>query len=183
MRTVFCNLNPIYRILPSLAILMMVMCAGPAFAAEQYSGTVEKLVKTGTFLTEKNHFLEALDLFQEAGDILEASSATAGEPYARVLFMLSQTKVKARIHQNFPAGYIKTALQDVQTSNRIREKLPGVVSQSLAEGYFLEGYIHKHFFMRKSQAIICFTKAVSVDPRFVAARRELFDLEVGEDQR
>ncbi len=77
---------------------------------------------------------------------------------------------------------MKTALEDVQASNRIRERLDRTIPQKLADGYYLEGFIQKKFFMRKDQAEINFLKALKIDPASVAAKRELSELVSGQDQ-
>lgn len=135
-----------------------------------------KLFSVGKSLSERSHYLESLDLYEEARDILESSGLDKTSLYADVLHEMAKTKIKARLHQNFPAQYVKTALEDVQLSNRVREKLAGVLPQNLAEGYYLEGYIHKKFFMRMDQAQANFLKALRVDPGAVAAKRELSEL-------
>ena len=56
------------------------------------------------------------------------------------------------------------------------EKLPDILPQQLAAGYFLEGFIHKKFFARKKKALSCFLKAVNIDPGNSAAKRELSEL-------
>jgi hypothetical protein len=96
--------------------------------------------------------------------------------------MSAEAKIKGRLHQSFPASYVKTALEDIQTANRIREGVSGMLPQKLAEGYYLEGIIHKRFFMRKRQAVSCFVKAVTIDPGSVAAKRELSELVTHEDK-
>ncbi len=65
---------------------------------------------------------------EKARDIVEASGGDNSALYADVLFALAQTKIKARLHQDFPANYVKTALQDVQSANKVREKIGGVAS-------------------------------------------------------
>jgi hypothetical protein len=135
-----------------------------------------KLMEFGTTLATNTRYLEALDLLEEARDILDQSGATHSELYADTLFALAQTKIKARIHQEFPASYVKSALEDVQTANRVRENLPKVLPQKLAEGYFLEGYIQKKFFMRNPQAEAAFERTIKVDPGHAAAKRELSEL-------
>jgi len=114
---------------------------------------------------------------EEARDILENNGTLQSSINADVLFTIAQTKIKGRLHQNFPAYYVKTALHDIQAANKMRERLPDTVPQRLAEGDYLEGYIQKRFFMRNDQALACFTKAVNIDPGLAAAKRELSDLE------
>jgi hypothetical protein len=92
-------------------------------------------------------------------------------------------KIKGRVHQGFPAAYVKSALKDVQACNNLREKTPGVLPQQLAESYFLEGYILKRFFMRNEEARSCFEKAVSIDPGSSAAKRELSELREGQGDK
>jgi len=152
------------------------------FAADTVIVGPEKLLKTGQELAERTHYLEALDLLEEARDILENNGPSQSSIYADVLFSLAETKIKARLHQQFSSHYVKTALQDIRTANRIRERLPEIVPQRLAEGYFLEGYIQKRFFMRKNQAMACFSKAVNIDPGLAPAKRELFELMLQESK-
>ncbi len=142
-----------------------------------------KLLNMGKSLSERSHYLESLDLFEEARDILETSGMDNTALYSDVLHEMAKTKIKARLHQNFPAQYVRTALEDVQLSNRVWEKLSGASPQSLAEGYYLEGYIHKKFFMRMDQARSSFLKALRVDPASVAAKRELSELISSQENR
>jgi tetratricopeptide (TPR) repeat protein len=144
---------------------------------------VEKLLNLSITLTDKMHYLEALDLLDEASYILENLKQERTPLYAETRYRLAQTKIKGRIHQRFPAWYVKSALEDVQISNKLREKMDEVLPQKMAEGWFLEGYIHKRFFMRRKTALQCFTKAVAIDPGFVAAKRELSELLVEDEKR
>jgi hypothetical protein len=139
--------------------------------------TADKLLSAGQLLSERTHYLEALDVLEEAKDMLEASRANQTRLYAEVLYSLAETKIKARNLQGFPAYYVKTALQDIHAANKLREKLSDVVPQRLAEGYYLEGYIHKKFFMRKREACMYLKKAETIDPGYAAAKRELSELE------
>lgn len=143
----------------------------------------EKLLKAGEALAEKAHYLEAIDLLEKTRDILEASAADNTRIYSDVMFALAQTKIKARLQQDFPANYVKTALHDVKVANKLREKLSGVLPQKLAEGYFLEGYIHKRFFMRMDTAEACLKRAVSIDPTLGVAKRELSELQNRGEQK
>ncbi len=152
-------------------------------AQNQAAMEAEKLFKLGQELSERTHYLEALDVLDEAREILDSSGAIITGLYGDILFTLAQTKIKGRIHQDFSAYYVKTALQDVQAANKLRERLTGMLPQKLAEGYYLEGYIHKRFFMRKNLALACFEKAVNIDPGAVAAKRELSELYAPEDQK
>ena len=161
------------------AVIALVPAA--LYAADTLPIQVETLLKTGQELAEKSHYLEALDLLDEARDTLETNDSLKTSIYADVLFTLAQTKIKGRLHQNFPAHYVKTALQDIQAANRLRERLPEILPQRLAEGYYLEGYIQKRFFMRADEALACFTKAVKVDPGLGAAKRELSGLVSSEE--
>ena len=145
-------------------------------ASDPQTVTPKKLLDTGRILAEKTCYIEALDLFDEARLMLGKKGETRTGLYADVLYALSETKIKGRLHQQFPAYYVKTALDDIQEANRIREGLNGVLPQKMAEGYYLEGIIHKRFFMRKRQAVSCFVKAVNIDPGSVAAKRELSEL-------
>jgi hypothetical protein len=165
-----------------LAMAALVPLISLAHANDQPAITADKLLGTGQLLTGKAHYLEALDLLEEAKDMLEASGRNHTAMYAEVLYILAETKIKARNLQDFPAYYVKTALQDVQAANKLREKLSDVLPQKLAEGYYLEGYIHKKFFMRKSEARTYLRKAVAIDPGHAAAKRELSELEAGEQK-
>ena len=162
-----------------LKVTIVIMClASNGYAQVQISSDVQasKLLNIGKSLSERSHYLESLDLFEEARDLLETSGMDNSALYSDVLHEMAKTKIKARLHQNFPAQYVRTALEDVQLSNRVREKLAGALPQSLAEGYYLEGYIHKKFFMRMDQAHANFLRALRVDPASVAAKRELSEL-------
>ena len=162
-------------LLVALTVLVLAQTS-PSAAADPPDVHARKLMELGTTLSEGTRYLEALDLFEEARHLLEQSGATNSEIYADTLFALAQTKIKARIHQHFPAFYVKSALEDVQTANKLRERLPKVLPQKLAEGYFLEGYIQKKFFMRTPQAEASFRKTINVDPGHAAAKRELSEL-------
>lgn len=142
-----------------------------------------RLFGAGKSLAERSHYLESLDLFDEARDILEGSGLISSSLYADVLHETAKAKIKARLHQNFPAQYVKTALEDVQLANRVREKLVDTLPQNLAEGYYLEGFIHKKFFMRMDQAQANFLKALKVDPASIAAKRELSELISSEETK
>lgn len=147
-----------------------------AYAAAQGGVTAKRLLTTGTLLADKRHYLEALDVFNEAKGMLEREGKKESGLYADVLYALAETKIKGRLHQSFPAYYVKTALEEIRTTNEIRERISGVLPQKLAQGYYLEGVIHKRFFMRRRQAISCFLKAVNIDPGAVAAKRELSEV-------
>jgi hypothetical protein len=153
-----------------LALPLLVGASGPPAID---SG---KLLKAAEELADKTHYLEALDLLEEARSILESDGSRQTTLYGDILFSLAHTKIKGRLYQNFSAYYVKTALQDVQAANKLREKLPNILPQRLAEGYYLEGLIQKRFFMRADRAEACFLKAVSVDPGAAAAKRELSEL-------
>ena len=146
-----------------------------SFAQSQETQAV-KLLQTGLVLAEKTQYLEALDLLQEARDALDASGGQQTALYADFLYSLAQTKIRGRLHQDFPSYYVKAARDDVQAANKLRELIPGIVSQKLAEGYFLEGFIHKRFFLQKSKAYACFQRAIKIDPGSAAAKRELSEL-------
>ncbi|MGO9568323.1 MAG: hypothetical protein ACLP5H_12350 [Desulfomonilaceae bacterium] len=165
-----------------LVIGALTQLSSVARANDQSAITADKLLSTGQLLTERTHYLEALDLLQEAKDKLDAAGTNNTAMYADVLFALAQTKIKARNLQDFPAYYVKTALQDIQATNKLREKLSNVLPQKLAEGYYLEGYINKKFFVRKSAARSCFEKAKNIDPGSVAAKRELYELDAEEQK-
>ncbi len=143
---------------------------------------VLRLLNIGKLLIQRTHYLEALDLLEEARDTLDVSSLDRPELYADILYQRTQAKIKARLYQNFPAYYVKTALEDIQASNRIRERSNKTVPQKLADGYYLEGFIHKKFFMRKEQAESNFIKALKIDPGSVAAKRELSELIANDDK-
>lgn len=166
-----------------IAALLTVLACARAGASESADLKARSLFKTGTDLSEKTDYLEALEMFEEARHLLDRAGQNETLLYADVLFALAQTKIKGRLHQNFPASYVKAALEDVQAANKLREKLPRVAAQSLAEGYFLEGYIHKKFFMRTKQAESCFVKCVKVDPGNAAAKRELSDVKTTTENR
>jgi len=145
-------------------------------AADSPGVTPKQLLATGKSLADNTHYLEALDLFDEARSLVVQEGQIQTELHADILYALAATKIKGRLHQDFPAYYVKAALDEIQDANRIRERLAGVLPQKMAEGYYLEGLIHKRFFMRNEQAVSCFVKAVNIDPGSVAAKRELSEL-------
>jgi hypothetical protein len=165
-----------------LVIAVLTPLSSVARANDQSTITADKLLSTGQLLTGRTNYLEALDLLEEAKDTLAAAGMNHTAMYADVLFALAQTKIKARNLQDFPAYYVKTALQDIQATNKLREKLPNVLPQMLAEGYYLEGYINKKFFMRKNAARSCLEKAKKIDPGHSAAKRELYELDAEEQK-
>ncbi len=165
-----------------LVIGALVWLPSVSLGNDQPGISADKLLSTGQLLTERTHYLEALDLLEEAKDMLDASGGNHTAMYADVLYSLAETKIKARNLQDFPAYYVKTALQEVQAANKLREKLSDVLPQKLAEGYYLEGYIHKKFFMRKREACIYLKKAKTIDPGNVATKRELSELECEEQK-
>jgi hypothetical protein len=162
-------------------LVSFLVCSTCSWA--QIGQDAEKLLKSGQLLSDRTHYLEALDLLDKARDILEASGADNTALFADVLFISAQTKIRARLHQDFPADYVKMALQEVQAANRLRETLTGVLAQKMAEGYFLEGYIHKRFFLRNSVARICFERALKFDSGNAAVKRELSELQVSDDPK
>jgi thioredoxin-like negative regulator of GroEL len=127
-------------------------------------------------LMGKTHYLEALDLLDDARAILVAADMDAGKQFADILFAMAEAKTKGRLYQQFPAAMVKSALKEVQAATRLWERLHGIPAQKLSQGYYLEGYIHKRFFMRSREAVACFKKAVTVDPGNAAAKRELSEL-------
>ncbi len=144
--------------------------------AEPPESQAKKLLATGKILVEKTRYLEGLDLLNEARQILESDGKQQSRLYAEVLLEIAQTKIKGRLHQGFPAAYVKSALKEIQAANTLMEKLPSVLPQQLGMGYYVEGVIHKRFFMRKEKAMECFRKAITMDPGFAAAKRELSEL-------
>jgi tetratricopeptide (TPR) repeat protein len=160
--------------MPLMAV--MVLMLGAAVAADAATPRPEKLLRAGLELSEKTHYLEALDLLEEARDTLEAERVTQTALYGDVLYALAETRIKGRLHQSFPAQYVKFALKEVQLANKVRERLHDLPPRKFAEGFFVEGYIQKKFFKRISEAIACLEKAVSIDPGFAAAKRELGEL-------
>ncbi|MFC1834960.1 hypothetical protein ACFL2Q_09520 [Thermodesulfobacteriota bacterium] len=169
------------------AVICCAICT-VLFTSSQAGGTprpdqpeimAEKLYRAGLVLVEKTNYLEALDLLEEAKAFLESAGKTETHSYADILTTIAQTKIKGRLHQKFTAYYIKSALKEIQAANRLREGLAGVPPQKLAEGYYLEGVVHKRFFMRKAEARQCFEKAVKAYPGFAAAKRELSELMTG----
>lgn len=156
--------------------LAAVLLSIAAVAADSPGVTPKKLLATGKILADNTHYVEALDLFDEARSLVLQEGQTQTELHADILYALAATKIKGRLHQHFPAYYVKAALDEIQDANRMRERLAGVLPQKMAEGYYLEGLIHKRFFMRNVQAVSCFVKAVNIDPGSVAAKRELSEL-------
>jgi tetratricopeptide (TPR) repeat protein len=139
-----------------------------------------KLLQTGKILVDRTHYLEAIDLFEEARDILDSEEKSETALYGDILYAIAEAKIKGRIHQGFSAYYVKSALAEIQRANKIREKTSGVLPQKLAQGYYLEGFIHKRFFRRKEEAMSCFVKTVNIDPSHAAAKRQLSDVITGE---
>lgn len=166
----------------TLACLAVLMAHSVMWAAESEVVRPDQLFKTGKLLANRTHYLEALDLFDEARDLLEKNGTTETRLYADVLFSSARAKIKGRLHQHFSALFVKMALKEIQASNMLREKLSGVPPQELAEGYFLEGVIHKRFFMRKREALDCFRRAVEIDPGNYPAKREWSEL-IAEENR
>jgi tetratricopeptide (TPR) repeat protein len=150
----------------------------PATAQPPAEPQVQELVRAGLLLSAGNHYLEALDLFNEARDFLEQAGARRSRLYGDVLYASAAAKIKGRLRQAFPAAYVKSALKDIQACNRLREKTGEALPQECAESWFLEGYIQKRFFMRKEEAVTCFMRAVSYDRSFGPAKRELSELVV-----
>ncbi len=144
-----------------------------AGALEPEKIKADRLFKAGTALADKTHYLEAIDLLEEARMVLEKGGDRKSELYAEVQFALAQTKIKGRLHQGFPADYVKAAREEIQTANELRDKLPRVLPQRFAEGLYLEGFILQKFFMLKDEARGCFSRCVEVDPGHAACKREL----------
>jgi tetratricopeptide (TPR) repeat protein len=159
--------------------MWILVLTSTALAAELATTKAERLYKTGLDLVRRTHYLEALDMFNEARDLLDSSGMERTRMYGDLLFASAETKIKGRLHQGFPASYVKSALKDVRAANKLREKLPDILPQQRAAGYYLEGFIHKKFFMRKEKALSCFVKAVNIDPGSTAAKRELSELVAG----
>ncbi len=172
-----------FKILGILLYILLVFSTKALFAGANDVYFAEKLLNSGLELANATHYLEAIDLLDEARDIIELNEPVDQSLYSDVLYSLAQTKIKARLHQNFAAQYVKSALVDVQNSNKIKELISRILPQKLAEGYYLEGYILKRYFMRSEDALQCFTKAVNIDPGFVAAKRELSELISDDDQK
>ncbi len=143
----------------------------PVCAAEAVTG--EHLYRTGVDLMEKSRYLEALDLFSEARRMLEADGKRDTRLFSDLLYAIASTKIRGRLHQSFPALYVKTALKEIEQANSLREKLSDAPARQLAEGYFLEGFIHQRFFKRKREAREIFQRAIKVDPGFAPAKRAL----------
>lgn len=153
----------------------LVVC-NTAYAADPPSIQAERLLKAAQELARKTHYLEALDLLDEASAILAHGGITDSPITGDVLYALAETKIKGRLHHGFPAGYVKAALKDVQAANKVRERQSDILPQTLARGYYLEGFIQKRFFRRSPEASACFVKAVQIDPNCAAAKRELSEL-------
>ncbi|GEM_PF-980607 len=158
------------------ALALVLLTAGIVWGGEPPESQAKRLFRTGQTLVERTHYFEALDLFNEARLLLESARKDNSEFFSDILFALARAKIKARLHQRFPASYVKTALRDVREANGLRERLPDVLPQKLAEGYYLEGMIHKRFFMRRKKARSLFEKTIKLDPGNAAAKRELSEL-------
>ena len=94
-----------------------------------------------------------------------------------MLYACAQSKIKGRLHRRFPAYLVKSALKEIQLSNRARERLSRPVPQQLADGYYLEGFIQKRFFRRANKARQLFEKAIKVYPGHVPSKRQLSELQ------
>ncbi len=162
----------------SLWLVVVLGAIGPSSAWGQTPDLVkaDRFLQAGMALSEKTHYLEALDLLDDARMLIEKVGNQNSPLYADVLFALALTKIKGRIHQDFPAFYVKSARKDIEDSNRLRGKLPGVLPQKLAEGLYLEGTIHQRFFKGERKAHDCFSRCVEVDPGNAACKRELSPL-------
>lgn len=159
-----------------LTAVMVALVPGWVAAANASAVQAENLLRVGLELSEKTHYLEALDLLEEARDILDDEGITRTAIYGDVLYALAETRIKGRLHQSFPAQYVKLALKEVQQANKVRERLRDLPPRKFAEGYFVEGYIQKRFFKRTDEALVSLERAVSIDPGFAAAKRELGEL-------
>jgi hypothetical protein len=166
-----------------LSVFLLVFVPSWLLAAGLAVPQIEKLLRTGQELAERTHYLEALDLLEEARDALDATGMAQSGLYGDVLYAQAEVKIKGRLHQSFPAQYVKTALKDVQTANKLRGRLPDILPRKLAEGYFVEGYIQKRFFKRNGEARTCFEKALSADAGFASAKRELGELVLENGQK
>lgn len=164
-------------------VVILIGTGGLIGAAEMIDSQAENLFKTGRILIDKTHYLEALDLLDEARGVLDKAGPKQSMIYAEILAAMAQAKIKGRLHQGFPAHYVKSALEDIQAANRLRERMTDVLPQKLAEGYYLEGFIQKKFFMRNDSAVKNFVKAVTIDPGAIAAKRELSELLTEEKQK
>jgi tetratricopeptide (TPR) repeat protein len=136
-----------------------------------------KLFKLGQQIAAQTNYLEALDPFDEARDLLEKENLIESRLYADVLYAGAQAKIKGRLHKRFPAYYVKSALKEIQLSNRTRVRLSRPLPQNLADGYYLEGFIQKRFFRRTNEARELFEKAIKVYPGHVPAKRQLSELQ------
>ena len=158
-----------------VVVTAVFLLVSPVLGDEPPESRAEKLLKVGLVLADRTSYLEALDPLNEAAQLLDEAGKQATRIYADVLVAIAETKTKGRIHQGFPAAYVKGALKDVQAANKLRERFQDIPRQQLAQSYYLEGVIHKRFFLRKEKARDCFQKAVNVDSGFAPAKRELSD--------
>ncbi len=163
--------------------VLLALWPGWVAAADASTGQAEKLLRVGLELAEQTHYLEALDLLEEARDILDGEGTARTAMYGDVLYALAETRIKGRLHQGFPAQYVKSALKEVQQANKVREWLRDLPPRKFAEGYFVEGYIQKKFFKRTDEALVCFERAVSIDPGFASAKRELGELILSRERK
>lgn len=142
------------------------------------SDRVESLLQAGRSLADRTHYLEALDHFNEARDLLDRAGLQETRIYGDIVAASAKAKIKGRLHQQFPAQYVKMALREAQLAVELREMLKEVPPQQLAESYFLEGFIQKRFFRRTDPARESLEKAVRAYPGFAAAKRELGELKL-----
>jgi hypothetical protein len=112
-----------------------------------------KLLSTGQVLAEKTHYLEAFDLLQEARDMLGEPNMKNAGVLSDVYFALAQAKIKARIHQGFPAHYVKTALEDVQMANKLRELRDTILKGSSIRSFLCAMTLLWPVFARQSISI------------------------------
>jgi hypothetical protein len=165
---------------------LLLILASVVIVAAQVSAQThppELMLRMAETLVKKTHYLEALDVLNEARDHIEELGATQNSLYADLLHCMAQAKIMGRLHQGFPAFYVKTALEDIQAANKLRENLPGTLPQRLSEGYFLEGYIHWNYFRRRNQAMALYVRAISLDSGNSAAKRALSELITPDDLR
>lgn len=170
---------------PALVLMLAIMIAaivsirlgGNCFAADYDSSRARSLYRTGLVLIDNTAYLEALDCLGEAEQILEAAGETESRAYSDILYAKAEAKMKGRIHQDFCAAYVKSALKDVLAANKLRETLTDIPAQTLAEGYYLAGIIQTKFIpSRRENGYRCLEKCVTVNPGSAACKRELSGL-------
>ena len=86
------------------SVILITLWAGVAVCQMKDAQDLQaiKLLNVGKMLVQRTHYLEALDLLEEARDSLDVTGSDRPELYADILYELAGAKIKARLYQNFP---------------------------------------------------------------------------------